>query len=45
VRSTPSFAFCPSCGAAITTACPSCRHPVEPGWSHCARCGVVLSRS
>jgi len=37
-----TFAFCPACGASISQACPSCRGPVEAGWSHCARCGVTL---
>jgi hypothetical protein len=36
------YAFCPSCGASLGAACPSCRGAVEPGWSHCARCGASL---
>jgi hypothetical protein len=38
----PSYAFCPACGVSLGPACPSCRGPVEPGWSHCARCGTPL---
>jgi hypothetical protein len=37
-----AFAFCPTCGAAMSAACPSCRGAVEPGWTHCARCGAKL---
>lgn len=37
-----TYAFCPSCGASMGAACPSCRGAVEPGWSHCARCGASL---
>lgn len=36
------FAFCPTCGAALSQACPQCRCAVEPGWSHCVRCGAAL---
>jgi putative effector of murein hydrolase LrgA (UPF0299 family) len=36
------FAFCPNCGAALSTACPNCRRAVEPGWSHCVNCGAAL---
>ena len=41
-KSAATFAFCPSCGAALSNACPSCRTAVEPGWSHCAKCGTAL---
>jgi hypothetical protein len=43
--SASNFAFCPSCGTAISNACPSCRSAVEPGWSHCAKCGSTLKTS
>ncbi len=36
------FAFCPSCGITLARACPSCRRPVEPIWTHCAHCGGKL---
>ena len=36
------LAFCPQCGSPLTQACPACRRPVEPGWSHCAHCGTKL---
>jgi predicted RNA-binding Zn-ribbon protein involved in translation (DUF1610 family) len=41
-KSAATFAFCPSCGAALSDACPSCRSAVEPGWSHCPKCGTAL---
>jgi hypothetical protein len=41
-RAKSSFPFCPSCGASLASACPSCKNAVEPGWSHCARCGTQL---
>jgi Double zinc ribbon len=41
-KSAATFAFCPSCGAALSNACPSCRTAVETGWSHCAKCGSAL---
>jgi hypothetical protein len=37
-----SFPYCPSCGASLADTCPSCKNAVEPGWSHCARCGTPL---
>jgi hypothetical protein len=37
------FAFCPQCGAALAEACPACRRPVEPAWSHCAHCGTTIA--
>ena len=37
------LAFCPQCGTALTVGCPACRRPIEPGWSHCAHCGVSLA--
>jgi hypothetical protein len=36
------FAYCPRCGANVLPACPSCRRVVQPGWSHCAWCGVTF---
>lgn len=36
------FPYCPSCGASLANVCPSCKNAVEPGWSHCARCGAQL---
>ena len=41
----PGFAFCPSCGGALSPACPQCRRAVEAGWSNCAYCGTKLSQS
>ena len=41
----PGFAFCPSCGSALSPACPQCRRAVEAGWSNCAYCGAKLSPS
>lgn len=41
-NSAATFAFCPSCGAALSAACPICRSAVEAGWSHCAKCGSAL---
>jgi len=38
-----TFAFCPSCGAALHPACPSCRRAVEPQWANCAYCGARLA--
>lgn len=38
------FAFCPSCGATLHPACPSCQKPVEAVWTHCAHCGTPLHR-
>ena len=37
-----AFPYCPSCGTTLANVCPSCRNAVEPGWSHCARCGAQL---
>jgi hypothetical protein len=37
-----TFPYCPSCGTTLASVCPSCRNAVEPGWSHCARCGAQL---
>jgi Double zinc ribbon len=37
------FAFCPQCGAGLSTACPACKRPVEAGWSRCAYCGTGLN--
>ncbi len=37
------FAFCPQCGAGLSTACPACKRPVEPGWKRCAYCGTGLN--
>jgi Double zinc ribbon len=36
------LAFCPQCGSALAPACPACRRPVEPEWTHCAHCGTKL---
>lgn len=36
------FAFCPQCGAQLSTACPACKRPVEPNWQRCAYCGAGL---
>ena len=36
-------AFCPACGAAVRSACPQCRQPVEPAWRNCAGCGASLA--
>lgn len=36
------LAFCPQCGSSLAPACPACRRPVEPGWTHCAHCGAKL---
>ena len=36
------FAFCPTCGTALSQTCPTCRHAVEPSWSHCPSCGKGL---
>jgi hypothetical protein len=30
------------CGEALAMSCPGCRSAVQPGWSHCARCGASL---
>lgn len=38
-----TFPFCPSCGMHLAQTCPSCQSAVEPGWSHCARCGANLA--
>lgn len=38
------LAFCPRCGAPLPGACPSCRRPLEPSWSHCAHCGTSIDR-
>ncbi len=37
------FAFCPSCGSALTQTCVACSHAVEPEWSHCPGCGKGLN--
>ena len=37
-----AFPFCPSCGSSLAAVCPSCQNAVEPGWTHCARCGAHL---
>lgn len=36
------FAFCPSCGSAVSKSCPSCKSAVEASWAHCAKCGSSL---
>src|SRR5688572_14239157 len=38
-----TFPYCPSCGSSLASVCPTCQNAVEPGWSHCARCGAKLS--
>jgi hypothetical protein len=38
----PSHAFCPRCGAGVQPACPACHRTVQPGWTHCAWCGIQL---
>ncbi|MCX6631840.1 MAG: zinc ribbon domain-containing protein [Candidatus Solibacter sp.] len=38
----PSHAFCPRCGAGVQPACPGCHRTVQPGWTHCAWCGIQL---
>jgi hypothetical protein len=38
----PGFAFCPTCGGALSPACPQCRRAAEPGWTHCVYCGASL---
>ena len=37
------FAFCPQCGAQLTTACPNCKRPSDPSWQRCAYCGSPLT--
>jgi hypothetical protein len=39
------FAFCPQCGAGLSTACTACKRPVDPGWKRCAYCGASLNPS
>ena len=39
------FAFCPKCGTALTCFCTKCGRAVEPGWSHCAYCGMSQGNS
>jgi predicted RNA-binding Zn-ribbon protein involved in translation (DUF1610 family) len=35
--------FCPHCGGSQElTRCPACRSETEPGWRHCASCGVLI---
>jgi Double zinc ribbon len=41
----PSFAFCPQCGAGLSTACPACKRPVDSGWKRCAYCSTPLNPS
>jgi hypothetical protein len=36
------FAYCPHCGGSIAPACPACNRVSQPGWSHCAYCGVKI---
>ena len=36
----PGYAFCPSCGAAMSATCTQCHRVAQPGWSHCAWCGT-----
>jgi len=38
----PSHAFCPRCGAGVQPACPACHRTIQPGWIHCAWCGIQL---
>lgn len=38
-------AFCPACGATLRNTCPACHGALEPGWSHCASCGVEVRRA
>ena len=38
-----TFPYCPSCGSSLAAVCPSCQSAIEPGWSHCGRCGAKLS--
>jgi len=40
--SSSTYAFCSSCGTALSEACPSCRSAIGSGWSHCAKCGASL---
>jgi hypothetical protein len=37
------FAYCPSCGGALTQTCPDCRQAVEPEWLHCPGCGKGMN--
>lgn len=39
-----NFAYCPQCGAQLTTACPACKRSVEPDWRSCPYCGNALAR-
>jgi len=38
----PSHAFCPRCGAGVQPACQGCHRTIQPGWTHCAWCGIQL---
>jgi hypothetical protein len=42
-QSRPGFAYCPHCGAQLSSACPGCKRPVEAGWQRCAYCGAGLT--
>lgn len=37
-----NHAFCPRCGAAVQPSCQACHRTLQPGWTHCAWCGVQL---
>ncbi len=37
------FSFCPACGEGLAPTCPGCRHPIQPGWTSWAFCGVKLA--
>lgn len=38
----PSYLFCPNCGANLQPVCPQCKKPTEKGWKACPHCGGKL---
>jgi hypothetical protein len=38
----PSYVFCPNCGANLQSDCPQCKKPVEKDWKACPHCGEKL---
>jgi len=38
----PTYVFCPSCGARLHSECPKCHKPIENDWQVCPHCGKKL---